>query len=456
MLTVTFFGAVRTVTGSMHLVEAANERLLLDCGLFQGRRADAHEINSRFPFAPSSIDAVLLSHAHLDHCGNLPTLVREGFRGQIYCTPATRDLTALILRDSAKVQRQDIEFVNKIRAKQGLPAARPLYTDDEAERAIERLTPVPYHRALELGSARCTFYDAGHILGSAVTVLEADGRTLVFSGDLGRRGAPILRDPEIPQTADVVLMESTYGDRLHESFASGERTMAEAVAAAIRRGGKVLIPAFAVGRAQDLTYALHRMRDAGRIPAVPTFVDSPMAVDATEIFRRHPECFDEETRAYLDRQDPFGFKQLRYLRSAEESKQLNELDDPFIVVATSGMCESGRVLHHLRHHIGEPQSALLIVSFQAEHTLGRRLAEGVSPVNIFGEPYDVRLEVRRIDAFSAHADQRGLLDWVHGISKVGRILLVHGEEDQAQALAGQLRRLGYVADLPTRGLQVPL
>jgi metallo-beta-lactamase family protein len=456
MGTVTFFGAARTVTGSMHLVEAGDVRLLLDCGLFQGPRADASAINSRLPFPPSSIGDVLLSHAHLDHCGNLPTLVRDGFRGRIYCTPATRDLTALILRDSAKVQQQDTEFVNKIRARQGVSPVQPLYTDEEVERTLGQLTPVPYHQAFQVGSATCTFYDAGHILGSAVTVVEADGRTLVFSGDLGRRGAPILRDPEIPPAADVVLMESTYGDRVHDSFAHGEEQLADAVTATVQRRGKVLIPAFAVGRTQDVTYSLHRMRDAGRVPAVPTFVDSPMAVDATDIFRAHPECFNDQTRAYLRHEDPLGFRQLRYVRSAEESRRLNDLDDPFIVVATSGMCESGRILHHLRQHVGDPASTLLIVGFQAAHTLGRRLADGVSPVNIFGEPHAVRLTVQRIDAYSAHADQNGLMDWVRGIPRVGRIFLVHGEEPQGQALADVLRAHGLDAAVPERGQQVSI
>jgi len=454
MATITFLGAVRTVTGSMHLIETGGSRLLLDCGLFQGRRADATEINSRLPFRAAEIDAVLLSHAHLDHCGNLPTLVRDGFRGPIYCTSASRDLAALILRDSAKVQEQDVKFVNTVRAGQGLPPTTPLYTDDEAEQAIKRLSPVPYHRAFQVGAATCTFYDAGHILGSAVTAVEAEGRTIVFSGDLGRQGAPILRDPQPPPAADVLLLESTYGDRDHDTFAHGEQQLAEAVAATVRRGGRVLIPAFAVGRTQDITYALHRLRDAGRVPAVPVFVDSPMAVDATDIFRSHPECFDEQTQAYLRHGDPFGFKKLHYIRSVEESKQLNGLAEPFVVLATSGMCESGRIRHHLRHHIGDPRSSLLIVSFQAAHTLGRRLADGVSPVNIFGEPHDVRLEVRRIDAFSAHADRTNLLAWVRRIPKVGRIFLVHGEEAQAISLAGCLRSQGFDAAVPDRGQRV--
>src|SRR5713101_1239674 len=455
MATVTVFGAVRTVTGSMHLVESGEQRVLLDCGLFQGRRAESFEINSHFPFPPASLGAVVLSHAHLDHCGNLPTLVQQGFHNAIYCTPATRDLTALILRDSAKIQAQDIRFVNKIRAQHGQPPTQPLYTEDDAERAITHLTPVPYRQPFQIGGVRCTFYDAGHILGSAVVVVEVDGRTLVFSGDLGRHDAPILRAAEVPPAGDVVLMESTYGDRTHDTIAHGDQMLGTAVAQAIARGGKVLVPAFAIGRTQDLTYSLHRLQDAGQIPVVPTFVDSPVAVDATEIFRAHPECFNDQTRAYLSGEgDPFGFKRLRYVRSAQESQQLNDLRDPFIVMATSGMCESGRILHHLRHHIEDPLSALLIVSFQAANTLGRRLADGVSPVNIFGEPHQVRLQVQKIEAFSAHGDRDDLIGWVRGIPHVGRVFLVHSEEAQASALVAHLRTLGVEAAVPERGQRI--
>lgn len=452
---ITFFGAVRTVTGSMHLVETAGMRVLLDCGLFQGRRADFYRINSQIPFPPASIDVVVLSHAHLDHCGNLPTLVRQGFRGSIYCTAATRDLVGLILRDSARVQQQDAAFINK-HAGGDRPAVTPLYSPDEAEQAIAHLVAVPYHHAVSISDGTVTFFDAGHILGSAITVLEADGRTLGFSGDLGRPGAPILRDPEVPPPLDALILESTYGDRLHDSFAHGEHLLASAVSAAAARGGRILIPSFAVGRAQDLTYTLHRLREAGLVPPVAMFVDSPMAVDATEIFRVHPECFDDDIRAHLDRHDPFGFKQLRYLRSVEESKALNEMAEPFVVIATSGMCESGRILHHLRHHVNDPKSTLLFVGFQAAHTLGRRLADGVSPVSIFGQPHDVRLRVEKIESFSAHADRDELLAWLKRIRKVGQIYLVHGEEAQGLALAGRLAAAAFAAQLPAPRQQVSI
>lgn len=451
---VTFHGAVRTVTGSMHLVDADGTRLLLDCGLFQGRRNDYYEVNRHFAFPPSSVDAVILSHAHLDHCGNLPTLVRAGFSGPIYCTAATRDLTGLVLRDSAKVQRQDVSSVNDVRRKAGLAPVEPLYREDDAEQAIGRLRSVPYRQAFSIGPATMTFYDAGHILGSAITLVQAGGRTLGFTGDLGRPGAPILPDPETPPPVDVLLTESTYGDRTHLPLADGERRLADIVRTTVARGGRVLIPSFAMGRAQDVAYALHRLREANRIPGVATFVDSPMAVDATEIFRLYPESFDAELRSHLERHDPFGFKQLRYVRSVEDSKAINTFDGPFIVIATSGMCEAGRILHHLRRHVGDPQSSLVFVSFQAANTLGRRLADGVSPVNILGEPHDVRLQIHMLDSFSAHADRDELSAWVRKLPRVGQIYCVHGEEPQSSSLAAHLRSLGFTADVPERGQQI--
>lgn len=453
-MNLTFYGAAKTVTGSMHLVETDGTRLLLDCGLYQGHRADFYTVNGTIPFPAKSVEAVVLSHAHLDHCGNLPTLVRAGFTGSIYCTPATRDLAALVLRDSAKVQQQDTAAVNKVRQRQEQPLIRPLYTADDAEQAIKQLVAIPYGRPFSIRSAVVTFADAGHILGSASVYLEAEGRALGFSGDLGRPEAPILRDPEPIPPVDVLIMESTYGGRLHGPWAEGEAQLGAIVTDTVSRHGKVLIPAFAIGRTQVIAYVLNRLRNDHQIPSVGTFVDSPMAVDATDIFRLHPECFDDDIRARLDQHDPFGFKGLRYVRAVQESKALNEMADPFIVIATSGMCEGGRILRHLRQHVGDPRSSLLIVGFQAEHTLGRRLVEGVSPVNILGEPFTVLLRVQELSAFSAHADQTELLAWVQQLPKVGRIFLVHGEEDQAVALAGKLGAMGVNAEVATRGQQV--
>jgi metallo-beta-lactamase family protein len=453
MLRCTFYGAVRTVTGSMHLVETGGARLLLDCGLFQGPRAQAAEINSRFPFPPSSIDAVVLSHAHLDHCGNLPTLVTAGFRGPIYCTPATQDLAALVMHDSAKIQHQDAHSVNKVRLLQKQPPVQPLYTSADVDRAIGRLKAVGYGAPVEVGGARITFANAGHILGSAVTVVEAAGRVLGFTGDLGRSSAPLLRPPATPPALDVLITESTYGDRNHESYEAAIPRMVEAVRETVARGGTVMVPAFAIGRTQDITYALSHLA-AGQTP-VPTFVDSPMAVSATQIYRRHPDSLNDAIRAELERhQDPFGSTAIHYIRDIEESKALNSRTDPFIVIATSGMCESGRILYHLGRHIGDPRASLLIVSFQAANTLGRRLADGVSPVHILGETYDVRFEVRVLPAFSAHADGSELLAWIQKIPRVGHVYCVHGEEGQSLSLAQRLAAAGYAADVPTRGQTV--
>ena len=454
MIRVTFYGAVRTVTGSMHLVEAGGSRLLLDCGLFQGPRAQATEINSRFPFPPSSIDAVVLSHAHLDHCGNLPTLVTAGFQGPIYCTAATQDLTTLVLHDSAKVQHQNAHSVNKIRRREGQPPVAPLYTSADVDRTITRLRGVAGGGPVQVGAARIRFANAGHILGSALTVVEADGRVLGFTGDLGRLDAPLLRPPEPLPAVDALISESTYGDRDHEPFATAVARLGEAVQRVAARGGVVLIPAFAIDRTQDITYALYHLGAAGSA-ATPAFVDSPMAVSATQIYRRHPGDLRDTIRAMLERhEDPFGSQAIHYIRDVEESQALNSRTDPFIVIATSGMLESGRILYHLSHHIGDPRAALLLVSFQAVNTLGRRLADGVSPVHILGESYDVRLEVDTLPAFSGHAGRSEILAWLGTIPRVGRIYCVHGEEAQSRALAQRMAAAGYTADVPAYGQQI--
>jgi metallo-beta-lactamase family protein len=448
----TFHGAVRTVTGSLHVLEAGGTRVFLDCGLFQGRRTDAWEWNRRFPTPPGRVDAVILSHAHLDHCGNLPTLVAQGFRGPIYCTPATRDLTALILRDSAKVQHQDIRTVNRIRQGQGLAMVEPLYGIRDADRAIGLLRTIPYGRPFHIGSLTATFRDAGHILGSAMVYVEAGGRRLGFTGDLGRPGTAIIRDPDVLPPVDLLMIESTYGDRDHGAHADALAHLTDVVNRTTARGGRVLIPAFAVGRAQEIVYALNQEREAGRIPAdVPVYVDSPMAVDATAIFRRHRECFDEEMQARLRRRDPLGFKGLRYVRTALESSALVARDEPCVVVATSGMAEGGRILGHLRRFVGDPRSTLLFVGYQAEHTLGRRLADGAPEVRIYGEPYKVGLQVERADAFSAHADRAELLAWARRVAEINRAFCVHGDEGPAVALAASLSAAGIPASVPVAG-----
>ncbi len=378
----------------------------------------------------------------------------QGFRGPIYCTPATRDLAALVLRDSAKVQRQDARVVNQHHRRQGLPAVEPLYDARAAERAIARLAAVPYRRPFRVGSLTATFHDAGHILGSAMVLLEADDCRMGFTGDLGRPGTAIVRDPEVLPAVDLLLIESTYGDREHAPRAEAEAHLAAVVRETVGRGGRVLIPSFAIGRVQEVAYTLHRQREEGLVPAVPFYVDSPMATDATRIFRAHPECFDEEILAHLRRHDPFGFGAMRYVRTPAESRALRASKEPCVIIATSGMAEAGRILPHLRDRIGDPRSTLLFVGYQAEHTLGRRLSDGAPEARIYGEPHKVAIRIERADAFSAHADRNELLAWAARVPRIGRAFCVHGDEAAAEALAGALTSAGIPSEVPVEGQTV--
>lgn len=461
---ITFWGAARSVTGSQHLIHANGRRVLLDCGLFQGHRAEALERNRDLPFDAASIDALVLSHAHIDHCGNIPTLVKSGFRGDIHCTMATSDLVSIMLRDSAHINSKDVAYVNEKHRRKGLPPVEPLYTVEEAEYALDYLVAHKYNRWFPVTKGvQAILLDAGHILGSAITILSINenGQTvrLGFTGDLGRKDLPILRDPTVVRDLDYLITESTYGNRLHEDINRVEEELAETVMETYSRGGKLIVPAFAVERTQEVIYTLHRLRMAGRIPPLPIYVDSPLAIDATEIFRLHPECFDEETNEFLLReQDPFGFRGLHYTRNVEDSKALNEMDGPMIIISASGMCEAGRILHHLKNNIEDPRNTVLIVSFQAEHTLGRRIAEKRERVRIFGDEYRLRAQVKVIDAFSAHADRDELLWWVgHAKSGMKGIFIVHGEEDQSLALADAIEdwKAGDVM-VPHRGARVAL
>ena len=455
-----FLGAAQTVTGSQYLISANGSRVLLECGLFQGKRQESFERNRNLPFDAASVDALVLSHAHIDHSGNIPNLVRNGFQGSIHCTFATRDLCAALLQDSAHIQEQDAAYANKNRARQGQPPVEPIYTQADAVASLEHFVSVGYNRPMLVApGVQCTFFDAGHILGSAFVLLEVEEgqrRTrILFSGDLGRHHLPILRDPAPAPPADVLLIESTYGDRVHPPYEEAERRLLDLIGQTAAHGGKVVIPAFAVGRTQEIVYSLHRMYSSAyssalasthQLPEVPIYVDSPLAVNVTDVFRRHPECYDQELRAFIvqDRHpDPFGFDRLRYVRTVEESKALNDLRGPAVIISASGMCEGGRVQHHLKHTIGDPHNAVLIVGWQAPHTLGRRLVERQPRVRIFGEEIPLRARVEVINGYSAHADRAGLLGWVKPIAQgLGRAFAVHGDPGPAAALADELRRLG--------------
>ncbi len=447
-----FLGAVRTVTGSMHLLTVAGSRILLDCGLFQGKRQESFERNRNLPFNASAIDTLVLSHAHIDHSGNIPSLVKGGFEGNIYATPASRDLCSAMLRDSGHIQEYDAFYVNKKLTQKGLPPIEPLYTVEDATNSLRNFVSVGYGRPQPIApGVTLTFRDAGHILGSAITVLDIEEggqrSRLVFTGDLGRKGMPILKDPESVEDVDHLIIESTYGDRLHAPIDTTDRALRDVITDTYGRGGKVIVPAFSVGRTQELVYALHRLTEARKIPDLPIYVDSPLSVNVTEIFRLHPECYDEEVSQFLasvNRRDPFGFHRLTYIRAVEHSKELNFLREPAIIISASGMCEAGRILHHLKNNIEDPRNTVLIVGWQAPHTLGRRLVEEQPVVKIFGEEYNLKARVETINGFSAHADQEELTDYARqlGAGRLKSVYIVHGEEQASQALADELTGLG--------------
>lgn len=449
-----FYGATRTTTGSMYLLEVNGRKILLECGLYQGRRDESVERNRKFPFNPAEIDCVLLSHAHIDHCGNLPNLVRSGFTGNIYSTFATRDLAAIMLEDSAEIQRADAEFVSKKRALKGLPPVEPLYSATDAEKAVRQFVTLGYDRPMTVDNGvTVTFRDAGHILGSAQVVLDIreGGRQFryLFSGDIGRGGDAILRDPAPVENVDFLQMEATYGNRVHTVKNDARQQLRQLVTETLHRGGKVIIPAFSVGRTQQIVYELNLCTMDGECSAVPTYVDSPLSTNATEVYRLHPECFNEDIYRFLrEKSNPFSMTNLTYIRDVAHSMKLNELAGPAIIISASGMAEAGRIRHHLKNHIGSADNLILFIGYCADHTLGAQILAGKSPVNIFAEPYEVRARVAAIDAFSGHADKNELTRYVQALTgKIKKIAVIHGEEQQCLAWAETLRTLKPKAEI---------
>ena len=447
-----FIGAAQTVTGSMHLLEVDGKRVLLDCGFFQGKRAESIRLNKNFTyFHPAEIDAVILSHAHIDHSGNLPNLVKQGFSGPIFATPATRDLSGIMLTDSAKIQEQDTEFLNKKLAKRGEPLLAPIYDTEDALAVMPLFVTVSYHHEITVvDGVHLTFLDAGHILGSAMVQLRItdDGseKILVFTGDLGRRNMPILKNPDPVQEADVLISESTYGGRRHDPIQDMEDQLKDVILRTIKRGGKVVIPAFSIERTQEITYTLHRLFDRKALPRIPVFVDSPLSVNATEVFRLHPECFNKDIfKMVIAHDDPFGFEFIKYIRSVEDSKKLNDMKEPMVIISASGMCESGRILHHLANNVGDPKNTILIVGYQAPETLGRRILNHQQELKIFGEMFPLKAEVVEMHSFSAHADHDDIVSFVEKFdkAKLKQIFLVHGEPDGQNALKESLSKLGF-------------
>jgi metallo-beta-lactamase family protein len=443
-----FYGAARTVTGSQILIEVNGSRILLECGIFQGKRSDTYHFNQNFMYDPKTIDVLLLSHAHIDHSGNIPNLVKQGYSNHIYATEATVSLAEIMLRDSGHIQESDIQYVNKKRARRGEPPVEPLYTYEDAEMACDLLRPVKYDQQIDVAKGvTATFVDSGHILGSASIVLTINengkSKRLWFSGDIGRDGLPLLKDPVMPSNVDYMIMECTYGDKTHSDPEQAFLEFRDVTQKTISRGGKIIIPAFAVGRTQELVYFLNRMLTANDIPPIPIFVDSPLAVNATDIFKKYYHLFDHETQEFIrsEKHTALSYPNLKYTRSVEESKALNDLKGPAIIISASGMAEAGRILHHLRNNIENPLNTIMIVSWQAPHTLGRRLAERQKTVRIFGQLFERRAEIATIGGLSAHAGQTKLIDYAKATKdSLKGLYLVHGEERSANVLMEKLEQ----------------
>lgn len=443
---IVFYGATQEVTGSKFILESNGTRVLIECGLFQGKRKEAEKKNREFLFDIEGIDYMLLSHAHIDHSGNIPNLVKNGFFKNIYATPATIDLLKYLLLDSAYIHERDAEYVNKKIIKEGESPIEPLYTREDAKQSLKLLKPVNYNSKQRKG-IDFEFLDAGHILGSAEILMETEGKRILFTGDLGRSNLPIIRDPGIPGEVDILIMESTYGNRLHRDIENAKKNLEETLKRAIDRKGKVIIPSFALERAQEVIYGINSLIIEGRLPEIPIYVDSPLTVELTGVFMRHPEYFDKEAYEMLKENHIFNYGKINYIKNVSQSKSLNHKEGPMVIISASGMCEHGRILHHLKNNIEDERTIILIVGYQARHTLGRKLVEKHEVVNIFGQPYERKAEVVVLNEFSAHADRNDLLSFAEEVSPE-RIFLVHGEEEQMGPLGDKLKEKGYEVDIP--------
>lgn len=447
-----FIGAARQVTGTKHMIQVNGKTILLDCGMFQGHRKEADALNRHFPFNPKEIDAVVLSHAHIDHSGLLPLLVKGGFNGPIFSTFATRDLCNYMLADSAYIQSRESEYLNEKKRRKGEGVIEPMYTMDDVNATMQLFVGLAYNREFFVEEGvRATFFDAGHILGSATIHLQIhdknDGthQTLGFTGDLGRKNLPILRDPQPFPACNFMISESTYGNRFHKSILNVGDILAKEINKVCKRGGKMIVPAFSLERTQEVVYHLNKLYQEKKIPEFPIYVDSPLSGNLTSVFTAHPECFDKEICEEFinNRKNPFGFGRLRYTTSVQESKELNFQKGPMMIISASGMCEHGRVLHHLKNNIEDPRNMVMIVGYQAQNTLGRKMIEGYKMVNIFRKPYHLKAEVMVIDPFSGHADRSDLLDYLGQIKDLKKTFLVHGEEEDGLKFADVLRESGF-------------
>ena len=449
---ITFFGATRTVTGSMMLLEHNKKRILIECGLYQGRRSESETINRIFPFDPKSIDIVLISHAHIDHSGNLPNLVKQGYDKDIISTDATVDLLELMLKDSGHIHEKDIEYLNKKLKKKNEPLKEPLYTVMEAEKAMKYLKGVQYYKTFSIDGLNISFIEAGHILGSAQILFELNDKKLLFTGDLGREHLPIIRNPDKVENVDVLITESTYGDKNHKNIQMSQNELKIIIEKTLIKKGNLIVPSFSVGRTQEILFDIFNLRKENRIPAIDIFVDSPLSSNITNVFKNHSECYDKEMMELFNKKEnPFEFENLHYITDVEDSKKLNILKTPSIIISSSGMCEAGRILHHLKHNITDKKNTILIIGFMAQNTLGRRIADGEKKVKIFSEEFQVRSDVYIMNEYSAHADKNDLLKHTKD-NAPEKIFLVHGESSQQNEFSKTLSMNGFNdIIIPVRG-----